>query len=90
MNALLRRGHRFFTTNLPYKALSVLIALALMSPADAASDWSTLGAAPLTTPLSNGTPSALHDMDWETALSRVVFADPTCSQDFFDTKVRMS
>ena len=29
MNALLRRGHRFFTTNLPYKALSVLIALAL-------------------------------------------------------------
>ena len=53
----------------------LVVALALMSPADAVSDWTTLGAAPLTTPSASGAPSTLPDTDWETAVSRVVFAE---------------
>jgi hypothetical protein len=53
----------------------LLVALALMSPADAASDWNALEAAPLTAPSKDGTPSTLPDTDWETAVSRVVFAE---------------
>jgi hypothetical protein len=53
----------------------LVVALALMSPTDAVSDWTTLGAAPLTTPSASGIPSILPDMDWETAVSRVLFAE---------------
>jgi hypothetical protein len=53
----------------------LVVALALMSTTDAVSDWTTLSAAPLTTPSASGIPSTLPGMDWETAVSRVVFAE---------------
>jgi len=53
----------------------MLVGLALMSPADAASDWNALAASPLTAPLSDGAVRSMPDTDWETALSRIVFAE---------------
>jgi hypothetical protein len=53
----------------------LVVALALMSPTDAVSDWTTLVAAPLTSPSASGDQSTLPDMDWETAVSRVLFAE---------------
>lgn len=53
----------------------LIVALALMSPTDAVSDWNALGAAPLGAPAGDGAPSVLSDTDWETAVSRVVFAE---------------